>query len=111
MERLMPLPVSVRAALTKCLNTNQRSTYIYLPGYITNLDKIEIVPGIEAEVLVHGCSGGYGRKQRPTIAVLKCSDVRRLLNQKERNRCRILPTKSPIRIPRHSLDIAKAAES
>lgn len=66
---------AIQAGLDKCLNSNQPYVYLCLPDYNTNQDRIEISPGIEANVLVHGQDGGHGRQPLPTIAVLKCSDI------------------------------------
>lgn len=68
---------AIQAGLDKCLSSNQEHVYLCLLDCNTNQDKIEISPGIQADVLVHGQDGGYGRQPLPTIVVLKCSDIKK----------------------------------
>jgi hypothetical protein len=67
---------AIIAAKNKCLNSSQRFVYICLQGCVTNQDKIEIAPGIEADVLVHGQIENHGLNRYPTIAVVECKHFR-----------------------------------
>jgi hypothetical protein len=105
---------AVTSAIEKCLKTNQQSVYICLPSHATNEDQVEILPGIKADVLVHGQKGGHGLQYMPTIAVVKCGDLKIYMENKESEQCHTSQTKLKILMPmlfRNSASIARRKQA
>ena len=64
---------SLNQMIEKC--RDKESIRLCLQHKSTTLDQIEILPGLEAEVIIHGHPGGNGRKYLPTIVTVNCEQL------------------------------------
>ena len=66
--------------ITKC--RGRKSIRLCFQNRATTLDTIQILPGLDAKVIVHGHPKGDGRKYLPTIATLSCRQLFDYVNRK-----------------------------
>jgi len=65
---------SLNQMLERC-STGRRYIYLCLQNRTTSSDQIEILPGLKADVIIHGHPKENGRKYLPTIVSLECKDL------------------------------------
>ena len=81
--------------IQKC--KNKESIRLCLQNKSTTSDNIEILPGLNASVIIHGHPNSNGRKYLPTIVTLNCKELSdyasgKIFNQE--NKTNAIQTKS-----------------
>lgn len=64
---------SLNEMLQKC--KNKESIRLCLQNKTALSDKVEILPGVYADVIIHGHPQGNGRKYLPTIVTVNCEQL------------------------------------
>lgn len=71
---------SVASMVKKC--AGRSSVFLCLNDRTTTLDKIEVLPGLKANVLVQGHPEDSKRAYTPTVVELKCQDLDSYLSKR-----------------------------
>ena len=71
---------NIQQMVKKC--RNRGSVFLCLNNRTTTLDEIEVLPGLNAEVLMHGHPAAECRKYLPTVVELECQTLNKYLSKR-----------------------------
>ena len=71
---------NIQQMVKKCYGRG--SVFLCLDNRTTSSDEIEVLPGLDAKVLMHGHPAGEKRKYLPTVVELECGKLRRYLRKR-----------------------------
>ena len=72
---------SVSSMVKKC--KGRKSVWLCLNDRTTTLNEIEVLPGLNAEVIIKGHPKGNGKKYIPTVVELTCRDLDKYLARQQ----------------------------
>ena len=74
---------NIAQMVEKC--KGRASVWLCLNDRVTTLDTIEIVPGLEAEVIIKGRPEGRGKEYAPTVVELECRVLKDYITRRRWN--------------------------
>jgi len=77
--------VNVSHLIKRCAG-GRKSTLLCLNNRTTMLDRIEVMPGLEADVFIKGHPATNGRKYIPTVVELDCKHFAAYLKSRRKER-------------------------
>jgi len=66
---------SLNEMIEECKKSPKKQIFVHLQNRMISVDHIEILPGLIAKVIVHGCPKKGNQRHLPTIAVVQCKDL------------------------------------
>jgi len=72
---------SIAQMVEKC--NGRARVWLCLQNRVTIADTIEVLPGLNAEVVIKGRPGGNGKKYAPTMVELECSVLNAYLEKRQ----------------------------